>query len=196
MACWSALLGADQRGRGVERATRPERGGRVVYVEVMDPHTEALEMRVGVRSTRELPRVAANAVAGGNSSSALRELAGLVGLPVDERAAAIGRLSRDALRALGVLDLAREEAAERLVRRYAGQIVDGSLVPVDGAARIVAAGVEMGWDGEGQALWDEGTRDIYQLAEMHFNGRQSPGRKRIQMIEDAIVDAARRLLQA
>ncbi len=161
---------------------------------MMNPQIEALEVRVGVRPKTDLPRIAANAVADGNSGSALRELAGLVGLPADERAAAIGRLGKDALRDLGVQDLAREEGAEQLVRRYAGQIVDGGLAPVDGAARIVAVVVEMGWDGEGQALWDEGTRDIYLLADMYFNGRASPRREWIQMIEDAIVKAARRLL--
>ena len=137
------------------------------------PQTEALEIRVGVRSTSDLPRAQQTLTSGQRRSA---------------------RLGKDALRDLGVQDLAREEAAEQLVRRYAGQIVDGGLAPVDGAARIVAVVVEMGWDGEGQALWDEGTRDIYLLADMYCNGRASPRREWIQMIEDAIVKAARRLL--
>jgi hypothetical protein len=52
----------------------------------------------------------------------------------------------------------------------------------------------MGWHGEGHPLWDDGTRDIYLLAEMYLNGRQAPRRQRIRMIEDAILEAARRLL--
>jgi hypothetical protein len=170
--------------------------GGIVYVEAMDVRTEALEIRIGARPTSDLPRIAANAVAGGSSSVALRELAALIGLPREARAAAVERLSRDALGDLGVFDLARDAAAEQLIRRYARQIVDGDLAPVDGAANITNAIVEMGWQGAEQPLWDEGTGDIYQASAMYFDGPQPPSDERVQMIEAAIVDTARRLMHA
>lgn len=156
--------------------------------------TAALEIRLGVRTRQELPRVAADALAAGVYSEALVELAGVVGLPDDERAAPIAALAEQALADLRADEFTPDQAAAVLVRRYASMIECDEVAPIDGAAQVVRLIEEMRWHGHGRPLWDAGSGDIYLLADEVFGGARRARAERLRQIEASITRAAERLL--
>jgi hypothetical protein len=80
----------------------------------------------------ELPQVAAEWLADGLDSAALRELAGISSPEMSE----VGPLFEKAASQLQMTIPEKEEALAFLARHYAQQIVDGALSPYDGARRI------------------------------------------------------------
>lgn len=82
--------------------------------------------------TEDLPDLAAEALAMGIDSPALRELAGTPSAAVRDAR----DLFMEAAHELGVEPPTEAEARRRLARHWASQIVDGSVTPIEGAGRI------------------------------------------------------------
>jgi hypothetical protein len=81
---------------------------------------------------RDLPKIAAEALAQGYDTSALRQLAGLdANSRLDP-----GQLFRTALQELGRPSLSRVEAGKAIARHFASEIVNGKISPFKGCNEI------------------------------------------------------------
>src|SRR4029078_1676242 len=92
----------------------------------------ALRLAVDEQPPEDLPVVAADALARGFDSPALREAAGISRRDIRD---ARDRFE-DALAELGIAIPGRVDAVWQLVRRVAREIVDGDVSPYDGARAI------------------------------------------------------------
>jgi len=89
----------------------------------------AWRLAIGEQATEDLPQIAADALAKGIDSPSLRELAGLPSSEVRDAA----DLFRSALSELGSVFPDTQDALWKLVRRTAQRIVDGEVLPYEGA---------------------------------------------------------------
>lgn len=98
----------------------------------MDIESAEAHWWFGKTPSSELPRVASDLLESGYDTESLRQVAGLdAGSQTD-----IDTLFERALKELGRIKLAREEAGLKLAKEVCREIVSGSLSPYQGARKI------------------------------------------------------------
>jgi len=131
---------------------------------------------LGLIPSEALPQIAADALAAGLDSPALRELAGELRPTLD----ASGRLFEEILDEFGVGIPDRSRAGLILARAYAAQITNGSLSPYEGARQIWNIQLDV------EGLMQELGPFVYWASEWQDAGSE----RRRQECDTAIRDAA------
>lgn len=102
----------------------------------MDVQKAVTEWQAGLMHSRELPDIAAAALAEGFDGPSLRNLAGLLGLPWTEIQWEAPDLLAGVAAEVGVPQRTQSEALEVVVQTEAERIVRGEVAPEAGARRI------------------------------------------------------------